>query len=647
MGRKSEPSITSGGIGITQEITSVGGMNVSGGIEVDITPVDFGVTVDSSEGTVLVAGGAEVPGGLIGISGGIEIDLNTGQVTGGSIGGEVGGLGINLSNSKKGGLGIEFTVQIPGTPIELSLGFGFPPKKEDPTPTPTPTLPPGSESPFRENWQRPLLPAGDPNKHCILVLAYDIRYTSWYHNGSLYYDYQEIDSGEFNSVTGVASAKKETTSLNPPREIRQLAPQFFNGTLSLRNARGFVFGFPGVTGTTLLLNSGVYHGILELISGKEDKLFDFLNRSTEVHYERIQEATYNLYKIRRNKTYKIIHSSCNLPSEIEPPNSNPPPQPLRSPFPNSPPRRQKKMDACCRENLKFLRAIYTQLGLFKFPGQLPATIIQEVTKEGEELAEPPQVPIFTLVDLLQWQFERDDERWGQWQVQINVKDSDITQEGDQSKQVKFPNLAESIAEIEGQILSLTANVDALVAISTKNLVESGLGRQEAIKGYLASKAIIKYMAFKTTEIDVEIPACFTTEAETIAELVKESTIHLKGLDYTEKETLRDILLDLLQAAAIIRAVHWQRIDTKKDTKTQLLELLKNSASLASLVKTPTTGNNTQPNPTQDFEDFIDTVEDGFRNVTGVVDPENPYGKTPNRRPRIRQIGENISQAGKN
>jgi hypothetical protein len=106
-------------------------------------------------------------------------------------------------------------------------------------------------------------------------------------------------------------------------------------------------------------------------------------------------------------------------------------------------------------------------------------------------------------------------------------------------------------------------------------------------------------------------------------------------------------LDLLQAAAIIRAVHWQRIDTKKDTKTQLLELLKNSASLASLVKTPTTGNNTQPNPTQDFEDFIDTVEDGFRNVTGVVDPENPYGKTPNRRPRIRQIGENISQAGKN
>ena len=210
--------------------------------------------------------------------------------------------------------------------------------------------------------------------------------------------------------------------------------------------------------------------------------------------------------------------------------------------------------------------------------------------------------------------------------------------------MKFPNLAESVAEIEGQILSLSANVEALIAITTKNLVESGLGRQEAIKGYLATKSIVKYMAFKTTEIDVDIPACFTPEAQTIHELVNESTIHFKGIDYTEKETLRDIYLDLLQAAAIIRAVHWQRIDTKKDIKGQILEQLRGIAGLAISVKNPTPGE-TKPKHTEDFEDFIDTVEDGFRNVTGVADPENPYNRTPDRRPRIRQIGENISQAG--
>jgi hypothetical protein len=51
------------------------------------------------------------------------------------------------------------------------------------------------------------------------------------------------------------------------------------------------------------------------------------------------------------------------------------------------------------------------------------------------------------------------------------------------------------------------------------------------------------------------------------------------------------------------------------------------------------------NPESNFEDFIDSVEDGFRNTTGVTDVQNPYGKPPNRRPRIRQIGDNISQAG--
>ncbi len=57
------------------------------------------------------------------------------------------------------------------------------------------------------------------------------------------------------------------------------------------------------------------------------------------------------------------------------------------------------------------------------------------------------------------------------------------------------------------------------------------------------------------------------------------------------------------------------------------------------------GNEKTFNPEKDFEDFIDVVEDGFRSTTGITDGQNPYGKTPDRRPRIRQIGENISQAG--
>jgi len=139
MGRKSEPSVTSGGLGVSTEVTNIGGVTVTGGVSIDISPINLGINYDPAENAVSVAGGAEIPGGLLGVSGGLTVDLDTGEVTGGSVGAEGLGLGVNISASKDGGLGIEVTVQIPFSPIELSLGFGFPPKGKEPTPTPTPT----------------------------------------------------------------------------------------------------------------------------------------------------------------------------------------------------------------------------------------------------------------------------------------------------------------------------------------------------------------------------------------------------------------------------------------------------------------------------------------------------------------------------
>jgi hypothetical protein len=353
------------------------------------------------------------------------------------------------------------------------------------------------------------------------------------------------------------------------------------------------------------------------------------------------------YLHERKWSYVPIGGDCSNSPPISESPSTPTSSPVeKAPFPNPPPRKQN-MDECCRDTIKLLREIHKRLGIDKFPGSLPATIIQEVPGQGVQPAEPPQVPIEDFVSLLDWQFRRDDERWGQWVVQIDVKDADLTKEGDQGKQIKFPNLAESIAELEGQMLSVMANVDALVAMQVKTLAESGMARQEAIKSYLATKAIIKYMAFKSTEIDVSVPMTFTPGGETISELIKESEGHIKGTDYVEKETFRDICLDLLQAAAITRAVHWQKIDSRSDTKTQLLNLLKGTVDLAGLVANPKKGSDEEKkfDPAKNFEDFIDSVEDGFRDTTGISDIQNPYGRTPDRRPRIREIGDNLSEAG--
>jgi hypothetical protein len=618
MGRKAQPSVTSGGIGITQEVTSVGGVSVSGGVSVDITPVDFGISVN--EGTVSIATGAEIPGGLLGVSGGIEIDTNTGQVVGGSLGGEIGGFGVNVSNSQKGGLGVEITVQIPGTPITLSLGFGSE-KKPKLTPAPTPS-----------SLEKPILPIGDPRKYCTVVIAIHSETVMYNPDLTFYQRYTSIGSGSYNPATNYFTSKQEyiiKSGDNPPE-------------VSIGSDSGGANW--GESGTINVFNSGL---VLGGLAGPESEIYKRLDAA---YIDEKIEGSFFITTTRK-RTYTIVYSDCSVPASNSSDPTNPFSPPSFSPFPNPPPRRQTKMDVCCRENLALLREIYKKLGLARFPGKLPATIVQEISKEGEEPAEPPQVPIPDLVTLLNWQFERDDERWGQWEVQIDIKDADITKEGDQKKTIRLPNLAESIAEFEGQLLSIMTNVDALVALQVKNLAESGMARQEAIKGYLASKAIIKYMAFKATETDVPVPMTFTAGAETISALLEESEGHIKGTDYVEKETLRDVYLDLLQAAAIIRAVHWQKIDTKTDTKSQLLNILRGSVDLAASIANPQNlngdGGEKTFNPENNFEDFIDSVEDGFRKTTGITDIQNPYGKTPDRRPRIRQIGDNISQAGGN
>jgi|GEM_PF-1327647 len=681
MGQKTQPSITSGGIGITQEITSIGGISVTGGVSAEISPVKLGISTDPSEGSISVAGGAELPGGILGISGGVTVDINTGEIIGGSIGGEVGGLGINVSNSKEGGLGIEFTVQIPGTPIELSLGFGFPPKGKDATPNPyitpafgadvesltepkTPVLPPYTDPANPPPWppappKPPAPPISGKDEICKMIVTFrsgqEHRY--WSFNGVRQAgsgrSYRGLSEGNYDDngfFTGYVTVWADTyywenltpidsrTSLRPPLS-RPPSANYppWNNKVYPYDTKIRPFVRRQLAGYEVWEYWGSQYSIyayLEEIS--------YIGNPVQKEYESSQavwwfwfsaSAAYNIYSIEAHW--------CSKKPELDLP-----------PPPNPPPRKRNKMDACCQENLKLLRAIYLGLGIYKFPGKLPATIIQEVSKEGEEPPEPPQVPIANFVDLLTWQFERDDERWGQWQVQIDIKDSDITKEGDQKKTIKLPNLAESIAEFEGQLLSIMTNVEALVALQVKTLAESGMARQEAIKGYLAAKAIIKYMAFKSTEVDVPVPMTFTAGAETISTLLEESEGHIKGTDYVEKETLRDVYLDLLQAAAIIRAVHWQRIDTKTDTKSQLLGLLKGSVNLAAAIAKPQVssengGAEKTFDPEKDFEDFIDSVEDGFRSTTGITDTQNPYGKSPDRRPRIRQIGDNIAQAGGN
>ncbi|TAE99299.1 MAG: hypothetical protein EAZ79_05620 [Oscillatoriales cyanobacterium] len=81
MGRKSQVSASSGGIGVTQEVANIGGVNVTGGVSVDVSPIGIDISgnpnyEDPSKSSISIGAGAEIPGGILGVSGGVTINTS-------------------------------------------------------------------------------------------------------------------------------------------------------------------------------------------------------------------------------------------------------------------------------------------------------------------------------------------------------------------------------------------------------------------------------------------------------------------------------------------------------------------------------------------------------------------------------------------
>jgi hypothetical protein len=161
-------------LGITQEIIEAGGLSVTGGVSVDVSPLRVNVSgyndfENPENSTISISGNAEIPGGLLGISGGVIINTSTGKIVGGSIGQEIGGIGVSIS-IEDNNIGLSFSYQLPFSPITLSIGLGYdigPTTPTTPT-TPTPTPTPGDEAPTPTNKT---LPPGEPRNENLITLA--------------------------------------------------------------------------------------------------------------------------------------------------------------------------------------------------------------------------------------------------------------------------------------------------------------------------------------------------------------------------------------------------------------------------------------------------------------------------------------------
>lgn len=98
--KKIDVDAGTGGIGISFDVQEFeNGDKISIGYQVE-PPIQLGIDYNVSSNELGLSGGFEAPGDLIGLSGGVTIDLNSGEIVGGELGVALGGVDVSIGEGK-------------------------------------------------------------------------------------------------------------------------------------------------------------------------------------------------------------------------------------------------------------------------------------------------------------------------------------------------------------------------------------------------------------------------------------------------------------------------------------------------------------------------------------------------------------------
>lgn len=214
------------------------------------------------------------------------------------------------------------------------------------------------------------------------------------------------------------------------------------------------------------------------------------------------------------------------------------------------------------------------LGANDYPIELPASLTQE-----NELA----TTVDSIPKFLSWLTRQIDALVGQFPVKIKIEDTDLIQVGEQGLDLNFPNLAEMLAELFGMVLSTRSLSDANMNIALRNLHETGSVRLLSIQNHYLIEAITEYLGYQTSKKKIAVPFTYNPlvtvaenddeeSSEKLSDALRPTELDLEIEEMTDKVPLARHLQVILEAARIIKAVHWQKIDTNgEDCSTAHLE----------------------------------------------------------------------------
>lgn len=279
-------------------------------------------------------------------------------------------------------------------------------------------------------------------------------------------------------------------------------------------------------------------------------------------------------------------------------------------------------------NSEELEEILRRLGSDDFPITVPTSIIETT----DNLGNPVPIGIETIQSIPQflvWLFHRLDEVLGQWSIPIEIKDTDPTTPGDQSRTMKFPNLAEAVAELLQIALQLSINSELHSSLATRILMEAGQDKQQNFITYNLLQALTDYVGFSYKDKILEMPLLFDPTATSFDTMLTEVKIKVGVPEFDEKLNLQADLMRFRKAGSILDSVYFRKVDPSGDIKAQLLERV---FGLRDLLKDINVNSESER-----FRDFLEEVEAGFTGTPGVGDATRPYGEPYEDRPRFRDL----------
>ncbi|UWU48022.1 hypothetical protein APLC1_2809 [Limnospira platensis C1] len=98
-----------------------------------------------------------------------------------------------------------------------------------------------------------------------------------------------------------------------------------------------------------------------------------------------------------------------------------------------------------------------------------------------------------------YRFDIDDERWGEFEVKVEIDDVNLMTKAEEKAEIKLPNLAESIAEIFGMVMEIAISHQVTKNAVLTALHEAGLAHAAAFKAGRKVSEIIDDLGFATEE----------------------------------------------------------------------------------------------------------------------------------------------------